>query len=231
MHCTTLAYVDQMIATAEAAIPGIPMRRKGMRSVSANGADGITARDVERDLAMRRLMQAAQEGNRLAYDTLLRECLPIIRRMARRNGIADELLEDVVQEVLLTVHQARHTYDPSRSFTVWVSMIAQRRSADVLRRQYRRMGKEIYSPTEYEAYPEQSAGGSEDSLEEHARVQRAIASLPDAQRDAVERLGLKEQTLKEASLQTGRTTTALKVNFHRALKVLRDRMSRNETDD
>jgi DNA-directed RNA polymerase specialized sigma24 family protein len=37
----------------------------------------------------------------------------------------------------------------------------------------------------------------------------------------VERLALREQSLAEAAAETGKTTGALKVNFHRALKALR----------
>jgi DNA-directed RNA polymerase specialized sigma24 family protein len=48
--------------------------------------------------------------------------------------------------------------------------------------------------------------------------------LPPGQREAVEQLGLKERSLAEAAESTGRKTGALKVNLHRALKTLRDRL-------
>src|SRR6516164_6672016 len=49
-------------------------------------------------------------------------------------GVPFDFIDDVVQETLLTVHQARHTYDPNRSFTAWLRTIAQRRAIDGLRR-------------------------------------------------------------------------------------------------
>ena len=62
-------------------------------------------------------MVAAQAGDRAAYETLLRDCIPFIQRVARGQGVPSDFVDDVVQETLLTIHQARQTYDPSRSFT------------------------------------------------------------------------------------------------------------------
>ena len=79
-------------------------------------------------------MVAAQAGDRAAYETLLRDCIPIVKRVARGQGMRPDFIDDVVQETLLTVHQARQTYDPNRSFTAWLRTIAQRRVIDGLRR-------------------------------------------------------------------------------------------------
>ncbi len=57
------------------------------------------------------------------------------------------------------------------------------------------------------------------------RLHAAVAKLPPAQREAVEHLGLKERSLAETATYTGRTTDALIVKLHRALKALRGRMS------
>ena len=79
-------------------------------------------------------MAAAQAGERPAYNALLRQCIPIIRAVARRTGAPGDCLDDIVQETLMTVHHARYTYDPRRPFIAWVSALARRRSIDVLRR-------------------------------------------------------------------------------------------------
>jgi RNA polymerase sigma factor (sigma-70 family) len=85
-------------------------------------------------------MAAAQAGDRAAYETLLRDCIPFIARVARGEGIRPDLIDDVVQETLLTVHRARQTYDPNRSFTAWLRTIAQRRVINGLRRTGRMPG-------------------------------------------------------------------------------------------
>jgi DNA-directed RNA polymerase specialized sigma24 family protein len=69
-------------------------------------------------------MAAAQVGDRVAYERLLHDCIPFIKRVARGQGVPFDFIDDVVQETLLTVHQARHTYDTNRSFTAWLRTMA-----------------------------------------------------------------------------------------------------------
>ncbi len=172
------------------------------------------------------LMVAAQSGDRAAYAELLRACVPFVKRVGRRTGLAEDRLDDVMQDTLVTLHHARQTYDPSRSFCAWLSVIARRRAIDILRRQGRNARREVHAPLAFEAHADpgsDTAGGWEQTG--RAKVLgAAIAGLPEGQRDAVERLGLREQSLADAAAETGKSTGALKVNFHRALKTLRLRL-------
>ena len=172
-------------------------------------------------------MVAAQAGDRMAYHSVLREIVPVIERAARRQGVTGTSVDDVVQEVLSSIHNARHTYDPSRSFTAWVTTISQRRALDLLRKQTRQGSRERHAPLAYESYAEPDVA-TDRGLEESdkARILReAIAELGEGQREAVEHLALRELSLAEASRLTGKSTGALKVNLHRAMKALRTRLS------
>ena len=173
---------------------------------------------------------SAQAGDRAAYERLLRECIPVIHRVARRQGVQPSAIDDVVQEVLLTVHRARQTYDPARPFVAWLSTIAKRRAIDVLRRSSRHSRREIHAPVAYESYSvsySNPAGGREH--DDRTKVLNdAVAGLSSGQRQAVEHLALKEQSLAEASAATGRTEGALRVNLHRALKSLQARLISRE---
>ena len=192
-----------------------------MVRVKAEVAEGM------RDQALASLMAAAQDGDKAAYARLLRDCEPIIRRAGRRAGVVDDRLEDVVQDTLLTLHNARQTYDPTRSFTAWLSVIAGRRAVDVLRRTGRTGRREVHAPVAYETQPDEASDG-ERTLETAGDVRElraAIAGLSPVQREAVERLALREQTLAEASAETGRTVGSLKVGLHRAIKVLREKLA------
>ena len=168
------------------------------------------------------LMAAAQEGDRAAYERLLRKIVPFIRAIARRRHPTEDRVDDVVQEVLLSVHRVRHSYDPARPFEAWLAAIGERRSIDVLRRCTRRAAVEIVDPEGYENVPDPGAEGgilARDALE------RAIADLPARQREALELLKLRELSLREAERVSGRSISALKVNIHRALKTLRARFA------
>jgi RNA polymerase sigma factor (sigma-70 family) len=187
-----------------------------------DGEAGTDGRDRRRG----QWMAAAQAGDGAAYDALLRDCLPLIASVARGRGVPPETVDDVVQETLMAVHRARHTYDPGRSFTAWLRAIAERRAIDALRGQGRRRAREVHDPAAYEAHADDGdAAAAALAAERGARLRRAVAALPEGQRQAVEQLSLAERSLAEAAEATGRATGALKVNLHRALKTLRLRLN------
>jgi RNA polymerase sigma-70 factor (ECF subfamily) len=171
-------------------------------------------------------MAAAQTGDKVAYQALLRECIPIIKNVARRRGVSVDRIDDVVQDVLLTVHCARQTYDSSRSFTAWLCVIADRRAIDLLRRIRRQDLREVHAPLAFEDYADQSADPIRGLIHADTSgvVTRAIANLPTRQRQAVQHLVLEERSLADAAVLTRRTAGSLKVNLHRALKALRDKI-------
>ena len=188
-------------------------------------AANIDASRAELDRRLSAAMTAAQGGDRLAYETVLRDCVPVVQRIARRQGASADFLDDVVQDVLVTIHGARATYDPSRSFVAWLTAITQRRTIDILRKRGRQGVREVHAPEAFET----QAGEDDPEREAVARSEAAqlrtfVAELPAGQREAVEALALKEKSLEDASKATGRTKTSLKVNLHRAIKTLRARM-------
>ena len=93
------------------------------------------------------LMRDAQDGDRAAYASLLKEILPILkRRVQSRLGFLPIMdREDIVQEILLSLHAARATYDPKRPFMPWLMSIAQNRMIDSARRNSRRLNKRCWS--------------------------------------------------------------------------------------
>lgn len=208
--------------TADLEVPWAPVMGGSSRNMDAVTNVGISREAAAEDLRLRALMRSAQDGDRPAYEALLRACLPRIRRRLQRRGIAPDLIDDVIQDVLLTVHRARQTYDPSRPFAVWLAMITDRRAIDALRRHHRHAMHEVSAPDAYEAHADDS-GDPQPFVTTIAidRVRGSIAELPAAQRDAVERLSLRQQSLTEAAQETGRSVGSLKVNLHRGLKALR----------
>lgn len=185
-----------------------------------------TADDLRRSVQM----AAAQAGDRGAYEALLRDCVPLIKAVAGGRGVPPDRRDDVVQDVLLTIHRARQTYDPARSFTAWLRVIAERRAIDLLRQLRRHGAREFHAPLAFEAYADENADPARgvEQTEASGRVSEALAMLPPRQREAVEILVLKEQSLAEGAAATRSTKGALKVNLHRALKTLREKLERKE---
>src|SRR5437588_10517166 len=91
------------------------------------------------------LMRAVQEGDGRAYARLLEEITPRIRRIvySRRPFLQTEDIEDLVQEILLSVHAVRLTYDPKRPFIPWLLAITRNRLADGARRYARSTAHDV----------------------------------------------------------------------------------------
>ena len=170
------------------------------------------------------LMAAAQAGDRAAYARLLQQIVPFVRAQARRRHAAPDRVEDVVQEVLLTVHRVRHTYDPARPLEPWLAAIVERRSIDALRRAGRTRAREVHDPAAYETFADPRAN-REVAEPDAARLRQAMAALPPRQRTALELVKLRELSLAEASRMSGQSIGSLKLGVHRGLKALRRKLA------
>ncbi len=163
----------------------------------------------------------------MAYQRLLQEITPYLRSLAARRSNDRSDIEDAVQDVLLTIHSIRYTYDPARPFAPWLVTIANRRFIDRMRRRMRQRGREVSLCPEHEAVSEPEMNPEEGP--DRRELERAINDLPPAQQQAVRLLKLKEMSLKEAAALSGMSITSLKVNMHRAVKSLQKLlMSRKE---
>ncbi len=166
-------------------------------------------------------MQAAQAGDGVSYERLLREISPLIRSLLRRHSSNRADIEEMTQDTLLTLHRVRHTYDPGRPFTPWLAAIAWRRSIDALRRRMRISKHETPELGLYETFADGAANNDLEDVRSGEELQGLLQLLPPRQRAALESLKLREMTLVEASAASGQSVAALKVNTHRALKTLR----------
>jgi RNA polymerase sigma factor (sigma-70 family) len=166
------------------------------------------------------LMARSQEGDQRAYLILLKSITPYLRTLARRGGLAADEVEDGVQDVLLTVHAIRHTYDQKRPFAPWLAAIARHRLVDRTRRRIRISARETELTDAHETLATDDANLHERTSDVR-RLRIAISALANGQRQAIEMLRLRELSVKEASAITGQSETALKVAVHRAVKRLR----------
>jgi RNA polymerase sigma-70 factor (ECF subfamily) len=175
------------------------------------------------DEHLSRLMARAQQGDRDAYVTLLRAITPRIRQLVRgkRGFLGDSDVEDVVQEVLLSIHAVRATYDPARPLMPWLSAIVRHRLADAGRRHVRQGAHEIRVDDLDVTFQAPIANSREEAFGDPDALAQAIQALPPGQRQAVELLKLRELSLKEASALTGLSVGALKLATHRAMASLR----------
>ena len=182
--------------------------------------------NTRKDDRFAELMQAAQAGDTDGYLQLLREIAPVIRHIVkgRRPFLSVEDIEDLVQDVLLSVHAVRATYDPKRPFMPWLAAITRNRLADAARRYVRGQSQEVGVEDLDVTFSDQSSKSIKEEYRDSDALRLAIDSLPAGQRSAIEMLKLREMSLKEAAESSGTSVGALKVATHRAMTALRKKL-------
>jgi RNA polymerase sigma-70 factor, ECF subfamily len=190
------------------------------RSEHGSGGMPPAAREVEWSI----LMARAQDGDGGAYRRLLQEVTPYLRSLAASRHRDPSDAEDAVQDILLTIHAVRQTYDPTRPFRPWLVTIANRRLVDRLRRQGRLRSRETALTSHHETFPARQANLEQEISYRH-ELEAILDNLPPGQQQAIRLLKLQEMSLKEAATATGLSVTALKGAMHRALKNLRKMLS------
>lgn len=169
------------------------------------------------------LMDSALSGDRRAYEALLRAAVPVIERFVRSQWPAAQAadIDDVVQETLRSLHAVRHTFQTGRPFLPWLLAIARHRLLDQRRSLRRRETRERpLEPLDETLWSVPTNTVYEGPVSGEA-LAAAITRLPARQRQAVELMGLREMSLKEAAAESGMSVAALKVATHRAIHSLR----------
>jgi RNA polymerase sigma-70 factor, ECF subfamily len=185
----------------------------------------------QQEVAWAGLMRAAQGGDARSYELLLRSVTPFIRSLSRRYCRDPDLSEDVVQDVLLTVHRIRHTWDPSRPFSPWLASIAARRGIDRIRRESRIARYEVSDELAVETFATPAANQESGALRAAEAIEPLLAALPERQRLALEAVKIRGLSVAQAAGESGQSVAALKVNVHRAVKALRRLVASNESKD
>ena len=166
---------------------------------------------------LRGLLLGGLAGESSAYHTFLKELSAHVRAFLRKRLVdLPEEVEDLVQELLLAVHNRRHTYDPSQPITAWVYAIARYKLVDLLRRRSR---KELLNDPLDE---EDGLLATSDSEAAEARrdLAKLLADLPDRQRLPIIRVKIEGLSVAETARLTGMSQSAVKVGVHRGLKAL-----------
>lgn len=143
---------------------------------------------------------------------------PRVKAFLMRTGMDAALAEECAQEVLVTVWNKAHLYDASRaSPSTWIFTIARNKKIDVLRKQKRPEPEDL--PWGPEAEPDQA-----DVLglqQESEQLGRALADLPEKQRELIEKAYFGDLSHSEIATQTGLPLGTIKSRIRLALERLR----------
>ena len=186
-------------------------RRKGVERVTETGDDWTAL-----------LLAVRDRQDRAAFAALFRHFAPRIKGFLMKSGASDALAEECAQDVMATLWQKAHLFDPARaSVATWVFTIARNRRIDALRRAKRPEPKDL--PWGPEPEPDQQA--VLEMAEDTARLGAALARLPPPQRDLIEKAYFGDLTHTEIATETGLPLGTIKSRIRLALDRLRLQMS------
>lgn len=161
---------------------------------------------------------AANAGDSGAYHQFLSAITPIIRTIAlqKNHGVVQRNAEDIVQDVLLSIHAKRHTWDQTQPVLPWVYAIMRHRVIDYMRKHGRTGAQHINIDDVSE---EQLV--DEEQFTERIDLPRHIARLRGRLHTVTKAIGLEGKSIEETSREHGMSENAVRIAFHRALKQLR----------
>lgn len=171
--------------------------------------------------ALTALFRSGLGGNRADYARFLQNITPLLKRVVGRRIAASDV-DDVVQEILISVHKARHTHDGLRPIMPWVVSIAKFRISDNLRRHYAQMHHKTVDIKDFEKILTDVT--KRDS--EHESVDEVLEGVPEAHKRILTLLHVEGYTAGEVGKQIDMKESAVKVAAHRAIKKIRQRFAK-----
>ena len=175
--------------------------------------------DQQRDKKLAALLCKAQQGDQKAYEEFLNEAAMILRRfLTKRMDL--EMVEDVLQDTLLSVHRFLHTYLPDRPVGPWLYAICSNRLVDFYRRKSRI--ERIESATEI--IPDMMIDTRHRAGVPEGGAIDALRKLPERQRRIIQMLKIYGLSVKEIAMQTGMSESSVKVTAFRGYQAIRKLM-------
>lgn len=168
------------------------------------------------------LMRASQRGDAAAYETLLYSLSHVVSLYVRRRVGPVNWLDDVVQDVLISIHKSRHTWNPARPFAPWFYAVLKSRLVDSIRA--RRRAADFEEAMEASA-PAVWGSAADEAIMARRDLAEAMRNLTPTQRLVIERLRLDEVSVKAVAAETGMTESNVKVTAHRGYAALRRLLS------
>lgn len=167
-------------------------------------------------------MRLIRDGrDQAAFAALFRHFAPRIKAFLMRSGTDAALAEECAQDVMATVWQKAHLFDPSRATAAtWIFTVARNRKIDALRKLRRPEPEELtWGP---EAEPAQDA--ALELRQDTEALSAALADLPTKQRELIERAYFGDLSHSEIAAETGLPLGTIKSRIRLALDRLRHSM-------
>ncbi len=161
----------------------------------------------------------AQQGDKAAYNQLLRDILPYIRNYIAPRVSNPDWIDDITQEVLISVHRSLNTYSPDRPFKPWLSAIISFRKTDFLRRHYKDRENRLVGTDSMDFVKQHVTYPAH--LGELKDVESALEQLPEKQRRLFTLIKIEGYSTQEVAQKMNMSVSAVKVAVHRTTNKLK----------
>ena len=181
-----------------------------------------------REAQLQALLLQGLTGDAAAYRMFLAALAVHVRSfLSRRLAQRPCEVEDLLQEVLLAVHNARHTYQAQQPLTAWVQAIARYKLAD----HYRSYARHDALHEGLEDDSDLYAASEQEAAQATRDLAKLLAQLPERQRLPIVHVKLEGLSVEETARMTGLSSSAVKVGIHRGLKALAKLMGGKGDDE
>jgi RNA polymerase sigma-70 factor (ECF subfamily) len=172
------------------------------------------------DAAEAELVRRARRGDRAAFADLYDDYASMVHGILISMVTAQDA-KDLVQDVFLSALRAIEGLERDDRFGPWVATIARNRAKDAYKSRTPEVGlDEVLDPAAPETHAEQPAGEDEEA----ERVFAVVRDLPEAYRETLCLRLVEGLTGPEIATRTGLTHGSVRVNLHRGMKLLRERL-------
>lgn len=180
------------------------------------------------------LMQRVANGDKSAVAELYDRFGSLVYRMAYQLLPTKSDTEDAVQEIFVRLWQSAGRYNPERaSLVTWVMLLTRRHLVDILRRRKVRPQIAGFDETWSEPASTTNRSSPDEAIireEWQDKLHARIASLPELQREVIERAYMGGKTLREIGLEMNKPIGTIKSALSRALAGLRERVPLDEDE-
>ncbi len=161
------------------------------------------------------LVSAALAGDRDGFGQLYDLYAPLVHGILLARVPRGEV-DDLVQDIFLHAYKKLDTLRDKAAFGPWIAMIARNRAVDFYRRT-----RETVEITD-------DVRGSNTTDSRANEILELIRSLPDAYRETLVLRLVEGMTGPEIAARTGLTPASVRVNLHRGMKLLRQKLGFTE---
>ncbi|PID63473.1 MAG: hypothetical protein CSB44_01700 [Gammaproteobacteria bacterium] len=170
-------------------------------------------------------LRAALAGDNQAYRDFLTSIAPVMRGIvaARLPHTQHEQVEDVVQEVLLSIHAKRHTWRQDHPVLPWLYAIARHKATDLLRARGRDvLGAHATAIEEAELHDAEffAVPAAQEQLSDAMDIETAVAKLDGRVAEVVRLMAIEHHSVADTATALKMSENAVRVAFHRGLKAI-----------